>query len=434
MGFFLLIKTQSAGPMRTSNILMMPNQFSQQQNYPGNCHISNAPNNTNENILPSFICTKNQFNEISVPDPSANQRKLLAAPILPSLDSLIKNLSSESFPNVQNSDLSDYYSYTNNNNNNNNYNIKRSSINFNSSNGSNGYNNLQKINTQNQNQYQNYNYMHNNIVYNTITPINYVQSRNYPLKNENIINNNNEHINENQNKAFHTTSLKSNIINANHRNYFNNPIKFIINRGTTIYQGDHVSVRGSDSQVYFAILLDFWLTETGRQYCTLRWLIPKAKISLKSSLKDRFNLGPIHERVEAMEIILDIFYSPYRDQMSSEMIRRKFLSPLILNSKESESFKKTENGNANEIDHDFVVPPIDPPLTLIKAMNSIYTQVEKDHQASFEKLKTNSEISQSSHISENEAKNNEIQANVNASVTPIMESSELAAKMLLSMY
>ena len=126
----------------------------------------------------------------------------------------------------------------------------------------------------------------------------------------------------------------------------NLPLKFIINKGQTLYQGDHVAVLGDDSQVYFAILLDFWLTEGGRRFCTLRWLLPKASSSSSSSTTtttetsntsiskiiqtapslENLTLGPVHGKVESMEAILDVFYSPYREAvMSAEVIRKRFL-------------------------------------------------------------------------------------------------------------
>ncbi len=109
------------------------------------------------------------------------------------------------------------------------------------------------------------------------------------------------------------------------------PLKFIINKGVSIYQGDHVAVLGDDSQVYFAILFDFWLTEGGRRFCTLRWLLPKAsrsavQLANQSTSVDNFTLGPVHGKVESMEAILDVFYSPYREGMTADSIRKRFLS------------------------------------------------------------------------------------------------------------
>lgn len=176
-------------------------------------------------------------------------------------------------------------------------------------------------------------------------------------------------------------------------NYLNAPIKFITYKGSTVYQGDHVSIRGSDSQVYFAILKDFWLTESGKKFCRLRWLLPRVKASFTSPLQDRFDLGPVHERVEAMETILDVFYSPYRDQMTAEMIRKKYL----LSSKAE---------SAPEIS----IVAVDPPAQLIKAIESISKSIEPDQQD----------------VQMTTIDNTSTAPNTN-------ESSEIAAKMLLSM-
>lgn len=187
------------------------------------------------------------------------------------------------------------------------------------------------------------------------------------------------------------------------------PIKFIIHRGITIYQGDHVSIRGSDSQVYFAILMDFWLTENGKRYCTLRWLLPKPKASFTSALQERFDLGPIHQRVEAMETILDVFYSPYRDQMTAETIRRKFLLSTSTSSNESNS--------------ESVPVSVDPPVQLIKAIKSLSGDMETTSKSEGESLE-NSPSSKLFKSSED----------VDVPMNPILvESSEIAAKMLLSM-
>lgn len=112
-------------------------------------------------------------------------------------------------------------------------------------------------------------------------------------------------------------------------------LKFIINKGVTLYQGDHVAILGEDSQVYFALLLDFWMTEHGRRFCSLRWLIPKTGTSQKGEASilpatapslESLQLGPIHSRVESMEVILDVFYSPYRmGKETTDQIKLKYL-------------------------------------------------------------------------------------------------------------
>lgn len=180
------------------------------------------------------------------------------------------------------------------------------------------------------------------------------------------------------------------------------PIKFISKRGLTIYQGDHVSIRGSDSQVYFAVMLDFWLTENGKKYCTLRWLLPRAKIPLDAPLHDRFELGPVHERVESMDIILEVFYSPFRDQMTADMIRKRFLLPL----------KRTAELISEETD---TVSAIDPPIQLIEAIRTISQKQEADIQMNPITIETTTTTTSST------------------SSSNVTECSEIAAKMLLSM-
>lgn len=232
-----------------------------------------------------------------------------------------------------------------------------------------------------------------------------------------------------------SSSTSANLMNNQYvspRNIFyppkfnlNSPIKFIINRGITIYQGDHVSIRGSDSQVYFAIVMDFWLTENGKRYYTLRWLLPKPKASITSALQDRFDLGPIHQRVEAMETILDVFYSPYRDQMTAENIRRKFLLPSSLN--DDYSSRSSSNSNSETV----VSIAVDPPVQLIKAIKSLSEDLESSKTGFYEKMEVplNSiETSPSSKLFKSSEEVSQVPIN-----SILNENSEIAAKMLLSM-
>lgn len=106
-----------------------------------------------------------------------------------------------------------------------------------------------------------------------------------------------------------------------------NALKFIIHNGVTMYQGDHVAVRGEDHQVYYAVLKDMWLTEACRRFCKLRWLLPKAGVSLDLTDlgPDCFSIGPMHPRVESMNVIVDVFYSPYKNNVPVSVIRQMFL-------------------------------------------------------------------------------------------------------------
>jgi hypothetical protein len=56
--------------------------------------------------------------------------------------------------------------------------------------------------------------------------------------------------------------------------------KYIMFRGRLLFIGDHVAVRGDDSQIYFAIVHNFWMVPTGQKYVHLQWLLPKAKYAL----------------------------------------------------------------------------------------------------------------------------------------------------------
>lgn len=355
--------------MRTSNILMTTSgQYNNNQpGYPSrSIGIDTKLQRPNENVLPpleyknrTLISNNPNGNPLSSPNPLANKRQLSPASVLPNLKSVIENLSNENL------------------------------------------NTLKSNNAMGYNVPKNYlpppNSIGNTPQYPSTAPIGNSRINNHPVTMNNPI----YHPNPSHNGQF---SL-------------NAPIKFIINRGITIYQGDHVSIRGSDSHVYFAVLMDFWLTENGKRYCTLRWLLPKPNASFTSALHDRFDLGPVHERVEAMETILDVFYSPYRDQMTAENIRKKYLLSTV-----------TSNDHETSLN---VLASIDPPAQLIKAIKLLDQRSEtgdldqKEKSFSSSSAAASDPSSPSSHLFKT---SDEVPLNL-----IVAESSEIAAKMLLSM-
>jgi hypothetical protein len=94
------------------------------------------------------------------------------------------------------------------------------------------------------------------------------------------------------------------------------PAKYIMFRGRLLFIGDHVAVRGDDAQIYFAIVHDFWIVPTGLKYVKLQWLLPKSRYALEiDGPKERldphyFTLGPMHDRAELIDSIVDVFFSP----------------------------------------------------------------------------------------------------------------------------
>lgn len=96
------------------------------------------------------------------------------------------------------------------------------------------------------------------------------------------------------------------------------PVKYMMYQGQLLFVGDHVAIRGDDSQVYFAIVTDYWLVPTGQKYVRLQWLLPKRAHALQidghAECLDPayFDLGPLHERMEPIECIVDVFFSPQR--------------------------------------------------------------------------------------------------------------------------
>lgn len=367
--------------MRTSNILMSPGQFMHQPGYPGNYpRSSDIIKHSTDNILPPLEyknrpMLSNNEAELSTANNLSNKRLLSPAPVLPNLKSVIESLSGE---------------------------------------------NLNSLKS-------------NSIINSSSAKKNSAFTQQFVVPAPFSIGNNNTHysaastgnvLNAARANTVYRTQQQSQLPSSSQYN-LSSPIKFIINRGCTIYQGDHVSIRGSDSQIYFALVVDFWLTENGKRYCTLRWLLPNPKASFTSALHERFSLGPIHDRVEAMETILDVFYSPYRDQMTAESIRKRYFLP-------------------NEYESTGVLASVDPPPILLRAIKSLSSN-SSDHNCNSETetargqlsatsstLPSLSSSSTTSHQSSPSSRllksSDEVQLN------PIVaESSEIAAKMLLSM-
>jgi hypothetical protein len=218
-----------------------------------------------------------------------------------------------------------------------------------------------------------------------------------------------------------TTASKSNGIST----------KYIINQGMAVYQGDHVSIRGTDSQVYYAVLIDFWLTEVGRSYCIFRWLLPSAKWSPSSPLQFRFDPGPLHERVEAMDSVLSVFYSPYRDGISSERIRKSFL----FSSMASEG-PETASESLSSL-------AVEPPAHLVQIMMAVNDQnkslTKSSEKFDFDPASSSVPASISTSIPSNSPSKSAAAPSPSAGIQKgsvianPAESSEIAAKMLLSM-
>lgn len=102
------------------------------------------------------------------------------------------------------------------------------------------------------------------------------------------------------------------------------PTKYIMYRGKMLFIGDHVAIKGDDEQIYFAVLYDFWHTSTGEKWCKLQWLLPKKRFAMEidgpKELIDPayFALGPLHDKEERLEVIVDIFFSPQQLRRSLE--------------------------------------------------------------------------------------------------------------------
>lgn len=359
--------------MRSSNVLLYPGQYNQPAAYPPSNYARSADvKRANENVLPPLdYKNRNIPSGLFTSNPLANLRQLNAAPVLPNLKTVMEGIS-VSGENVPSSS------------------------------------NVSKSN-------------------NKIVNSSYGPSAQYTTPAPGSIGNSTtQYVNPRYNGHYYPQQQYN----------LNAPIKFIIHRGTTIYQGDHVSIRGSDSQIYFAILIDFWLTENGKRYCTLRWLLPKPKASFTAPLQNRFDLGPIHERVETMETILDVFYSPYRDQLTAESIRRKYLlSPSVISG--------SEDSGSNSASSSTTQSSIDPPPQILKVIKSLSGEGGADSEIS--SLKS-SPISESASLSHSGSSDAGISLNSPSSrlfkssadeiqMNPIIsaESSEIAAKMLLSM-
>ncbi len=138
------------------------------------------------------------------------------------------------------------------------------------------------------------------------------------------------------------------------------PIMYTMFRGRLLFIGDHVALRGDDDLIFFAIICDFWMVPSGEKYIKVQWLIPRLdridqidgpreridpthfslgtaacpppppaiaaghehpaarRVTPSPSLSAplthalaRGNLvGPMHDRSESIDAIVDVFYSP----------------------------------------------------------------------------------------------------------------------------
>ena len=114
-------------------------------------------------------------------------------------------------------------------------------------------------------------------------------------------------------------------------------------KGNLLFIGDHVAVRGDDGQVYCAVVHDFWMVPGGQKWVKLQWLLPKRAFALQidgppeqidpsyfspgTRLLNNVTViltytlagvGPVHDRMEQIECIIDVFFSPQRMPRSIE--------------------------------------------------------------------------------------------------------------------
>lgn len=103
-------------------------------------------------------------------------------------------------------------------------------------------------------------------------------------------------------------------------------LKYIMHGGRLVFQSDYIAVRGSDSQVYYAVVRDFWFTPEGAKMFTMQWLLPRAEYAAEADgpcelLKPEYFtlgtvspspsvVGPEHEQAESMNAVIAVFYSP----------------------------------------------------------------------------------------------------------------------------
>ncbi len=96
------------------------------------------------------------------------------------------------------------------------------------------------------------------------------------------------------------------------------PVKYtMLPCGKMLLAGDHVSVRGCDGHVYFAVVRDFWRDRHGVRRVELSWLLPRPQCigaidgPAHGLAPGLFVLGPTHGRAEILDTaVLDVFFSP----------------------------------------------------------------------------------------------------------------------------
>ena len=92
----------------------------------------------------------------------------------------------------------------------------------------------------------------------------------------------------------------------------------MIRGGKMLLVGDHVAVQGDDENIYYAIVRGLWMSAEGAKIVSLQWLLPRPEHALdidgppENILPSFFSLGPVHERLEPAECIVDVFFSSQR--------------------------------------------------------------------------------------------------------------------------
>lgn len=97
-------------------------------------------------------------------------------------------------------------------------------------------------------------------------------------------------------------------------------LKYTVIGRKILFIGDFCAIKADDSNIYYIIIKDFWISEGGYSMAIIQWLLPKAIYALEidghsTNIKEwMFDRGIEDENpLKIEDYFVDVFYSPRRD-------------------------------------------------------------------------------------------------------------------------
>lgn len=87
--------------------------------------------------------------------------------------------------------------------------------------------------------------------------------------------------------------------------------------GEVYHIGDYIAVKGRNSDHYFGMIRQLFLSEYGQKFFSMNWLIPKISqhdpaMGIKSFFSPAdFEVGSLHQAIESMDCVVGVIYSKF---------------------------------------------------------------------------------------------------------------------------